>query len=50
MLQEEGGALLDVQWATPHLRSLGAVEVSRTRYHEMLGVALALPQPVAFGG
>jgi leucyl/phenylalanyl-tRNA--protein transferase len=44
------GRLLDVQWATPHLVSLGAVEVSRARYHELLAEALRLPQPVAFGG
>ena len=31
-----GGRLLDVQWATPHLVSMGAVEVSRSRYHELL--------------
>ena len=28
--------LLDVQWATPHLESLGAVEVQRTEYMEMM--------------
>lgn len=50
MLRESGGSLLDVQWATPHLRSLGAVEVSRAAYHELLAVALARPQPVPFGG
>jgi leucyl/phenylalanyl-tRNA---protein transferase len=50
ILEEAGSALLDVQWATPHLQSLGAVEVSRAQYHEMLGAALALPQPTAFGG
>jgi leucyl/phenylalanyl-tRNA--protein transferase len=42
--------LLDVQWATPHLVSMGAVEVSRSRYHELLARALALPQPRMFGG
>jgi leucyl/phenylalanyl-tRNA--protein transferase len=47
---EAGGRLLDVQWATAHLRSLGAIEVSRVRYHEMLRQALALPQPAAVGG
>jgi leucyl/phenylalanyl-tRNA--protein transferase len=47
---EAGGRLLDVQWATAHLRSLGAVEVSRVRYHELLQGALALPQPAALGG
>jgi leucyl/phenylalanyl-tRNA--protein transferase len=52
ILQDAGadGRLLDVQWATPHLTSLGAVEVTRTRYHELLATALRLPQPVAFGG
>jgi leucyl/phenylalanyl-tRNA--protein transferase len=44
------GRLLDVQWATPHLVSLGAVEVSRVRYHELLAEALACPQPGVFGG
>ncbi len=33
-------SLLDVQWATDHLRSLGVVEVSRQRYHELLADAL----------
>jgi leucyl/phenylalanyl-tRNA--protein transferase len=45
-----GGRLLDVQWATPHLASMGAVEVSRSRYHELLAGALELPQPAVFGG
>jgi leucyl/phenylalanyl-tRNA--protein transferase len=44
------GRLLDVQWATPHLVSLGAVEVSRVRYHQLLERALTLPQPKPFGG
>jgi leucyl/phenylalanyl-tRNA--protein transferase len=44
------GRLLDVQWATPHLRSLGAVEVSRERYHRLLSAALPLTQPAVFGG
>ncbi len=42
--------LLDVQWATPHLVSMGAVEVSRNRYHDLLTRALELPQPGLFGG
>ena len=34
LLRAAGGArLLDVQWATPHLVSLGAVEVPRAEYH-----------------
>lgn len=44
------GRLLDVQWATPHLCTLGAVGVSRYRYHQLLERALQLPQPTAFGG
>ncbi len=52
MLRLSGGSgrLLDVQWATPHLRTLGAVEVSRARYHQLLETALGLPQPKVFGG
>ncbi len=44
------GRVLDVQWATPHLASLGAVAVSRVEYHRRLSVALDRPQPAAFGG
>ncbi len=43
LLRSGGAALLDVQWATPHLASLGAVEVSRRRYLELLAEALARP-------
>lgn len=43
-LQAAGGPrLLDVQWMTPHLHSLGAVEVARAEYHRRLDDALALP-------
>ena len=42
-LRAGGGELLDVQWVTPHLASLGVVAVSRRRYHELLGAALARP-------
>jgi leucyl/phenylalanyl-tRNA--protein transferase len=42
--------LLDVQWATPHLTSLGAVEVTREEYHNLLRAALSLPQPPCLGG
>ncbi len=37
--------LLDVQWQTPHLESLGAVEVDRVDYLRMLGDALDIPEP-----
>jgi leucyl/phenylalanyl-tRNA--protein transferase len=44
-LREGGAALLDVQWVTPHLASLGAVEVPRAEYLERLAEAVerALP-------
>ena len=52
ILRSSGGEdrLLDVQWATPHLTSMGAIEVSRVRYHRLLERALELPQPQVFGG
>jgi leucyl/phenylalanyl-tRNA--protein transferase len=34
--------VLDVQWLTPHLASLGAVEISRGAYRSRLAAALAL--------
>ena len=37
--------LLDVQWVTPHLASLGAVEVERAEYRRRLAAALPLPPP-----
>ncbi|GAB3197978.1 leucyl/phenylalanyl-tRNA--protein transferase [Nocardioides hungaricus] len=37
--------LLDVQWLTPHLASLGAVEVPRAAYLRALARALSAPQP-----
>jgi leucyl/phenylalanyl-tRNA--protein transferase len=43
-LARGGGELLDVQWRTPHLASLGVVEVTRSRYLDLLAVALARPQ------
>jgi len=42
--------LFDVQWATPHLKTLGAIEIAREDYHRLLAEALTLPQPTIFGG
>jgi len=39
-LRSRGAKLLDVQWVTPHLASLGAVEVPRARYLALLGEAV----------
>lgn len=56
-LRRSGFRLLDTQFMTSHLASLGAVEVSRDTYHELLEHALAIParddpwrdEPVAGG-
>ncbi len=45
VLRHGGGRLLDVQWVTPHLVSLGAVAVSRPRYLELLDEALQVAGP-----
>jgi leucyl/phenylalanyl-tRNA---protein transferase len=45
-LRAEGDAalrLLDVQWLTPHLARLGAVDVTRAEYRKRLAAALELP-------
>ena len=48
LLDDGRDRLLDVQWTTPHLVSLGAVDVSRRRYLDLLGGALPTPLPEAF--
>jgi leucyl/phenylalanyl-tRNA--protein transferase len=40
-LHAVGAALFDVQWVTPHLATLGGVEVSRAAYGRLLADALA---------
>ena len=40
--------LLDVQWRTDHLASLGVVTVPRPAYVELLGRAVSVPLPEAF--
>jgi leucyl/phenylalanyl-tRNA--protein transferase len=37
--------IIDVQWATPHLASLGVTEVPRREYLRLLEVALTAPLP-----
>ena len=46
--QHAAGRLVDVQWATPHLASLGVVEVPRAAYLRRLPATLALPRPAVF--
>ncbi len=49
-LNEGGARLLDIQWATPHLTSLGAVIIGREAYLERLPWALEGPDPFAEAG
>ena len=39
-LQKQGFRLFDTQFITPHLRSLGGIEIERAQYHELLEYAL----------
>lgn len=39
-LVETGATLLDVQWTTPHLTSVGAVDIPRRSYLELLDEAI----------
>jgi leucyl/phenylalanyl-tRNA---protein transferase len=42
LLRDGGATLLDVQWSTEHLESLGAIEIPRSQYLEALAEATAL--------
>jgi leucyl/phenylalanyl-tRNA--protein transferase len=53
-LRATGFTLFDTQFITPHLASLGAIEIPRAQYHDLLNAALeyrvdieALPAPLA---
>nr|WP_091126606.1 leucyl/phenylalanyl-tRNA--protein transferase [Nocardioides terrae] len=50
LLRDEhaGDRLLDVQWSTPHLASLGVVDLDRSDYLRRLRTALSAPLPDAF--
>ena len=43
MMNSTGGGLIDVQWLTPHLESLGAVVVGKDAYLERLPDLLEMP-------
>lgn len=47
-LMPSGHGLIDVQWRTEHLATLGVTEVSRTAYLGLLSRALTEPLPPAF--
>lgn len=40
LMRGAGMTLLDTQWSTPHLESLGAIEISRAEYLRRLAVAV----------
>lgn len=42
---DRAGSLIDVQWRTEHLGSLGVADVDRTHYGELLGKAIELSAP-----
>jgi leucyl/phenylalanyl-tRNA--protein transferase len=46
LLRDEHAAdrILDIQWVTPHLATLGAVEIPRDQYLDRLAVALTVPE------
>jgi leucyl/phenylalanyl-tRNA---protein transferase len=48
LLSDGQPRLLDVQWQTDHLATLGAVEISRSEYLSRLAVAVTLPLPAVF--
>ena len=47
-LLDPATALLDVQWRTPHLGTLGVVEIARPDYLQRVRVAVRHPRPAAF--
>jgi len=50
ILSSRLGSVLDVQWLTPHLESMGAITVGRDAYLEMLPHALSLESPFGHDG
>jgi len=40
--------IIDVQWRTPHLATLGVTEVPRSAYLRLLAAALTAPLPAPF--
>jgi len=47
ILRESDAALLDVQWTTDHLATLGATDIPRSEYLSRLADALTHPLPAA---
>ena len=49
-LLEPSGALLDVQWRTDHLATLGVVDIPRSDYLRRVADAVERPSPTGFSG
>ena len=47
-MAKDGGLLIDAQWQTAHLKSLGAIELPRLDYLDLLKQALGMPLPSLF--
>ena len=45
---EQGGTLIDTQWMTRHLESLGGLAIPRMEYLHLLDEAISLPLPEIF--
>ena len=43
-LRERGFSLLDIQWTTPHLKTFGALDISRAEYLRRLAESLRQPR------
>lgn len=48
IMLQSNGLVIDAQWLTPHLSSLGCIELPRVEYLELLGEALTVPLPAIF--
>jgi leucyl/phenylalanyl-tRNA--protein transferase len=49
-LRTNGFTLFDTQFITPHLRSLGGIEIPRAQYHELLEYAVDRPAQFTASG
>ena len=45
ILRSSAGTVLDVQWSTPHLATLGVIEVPRAEYLGLVAGAVDAPDP-----
>lgn len=49
-LLRQGFTLFDTQFITPHLQTLGGIEIPRAKYHELLDEALAIDAHIGPAG